>query len=245
MFELSKHSPQGIVGHVAGVHDRERALIQPLSDEQIRAASALPGWSRGHVLAARLAFLEAAIRQIEYVLDGRSIEFYDGGKPGREAEVERHSDRPGAELIRAVEDLGLALDAAWSRLGPSDWELPVSYREGGPMTKLLLASWREAELHLVDFDLGVSPAGWTREFCLHLFDFLALRVPEGVLLEFRTPGGEVWTLGMGQPVCVTGALTDLAAWLAGRASLGPVESSTGALPRLRGLGDAQRARRGQ
>lgn len=241
MPELLQLTPDDMVERVVAAHERERTCLRGLSEAQVRAASALPGWSRGHVLAARLAFLQAAARQIDHVLGGRSIEFYDGGKPGREAEVEANAGRPGTELLHEVEKARSALDAAWSRVGPGDWERQVAYREGGPMSKLALASWREAELHLVDFDLGVVPSAWSREFCLHLFDFLSPRVPEGVRLDLLTPGGEEWRLGEGVPLRVTGSPTDLAAWLAGRPPEAPVVSGTGTLPPLRRLRDSRQA----
>jgi maleylpyruvate isomerase len=241
--ELPNPSPDDILGRLAAVHKRERACLEGLTEEQVRDPSALPGWSRGHVLAARLAFTGAAIRQIDHVLSGRSVDFYDGGRAGREAEVETNAGRPGAELIREVTGKALELEGAWSQVTAPDWTRHVRYREGGPMSMLALASWREAELHLVDSDLGVTPSDWSREFCLHLFDFLMPRVPEGARLELRTPEGETWVLGRGKTVRITGAPTDMAAWLAGRVPVGEIESSAGALPPLRRLRDAQRAGR--
>jgi maleylpyruvate isomerase len=243
MPELPEPGPDDVLGRLAAVHERERACLEGLTEEQVRAPSALPGWSRGHVLAARTAFLRAAIRQIDHVLSGRSVDFYDGGRAGREAEVAAHARWPGAELIREVAERGPELEAAWSRVGSADWARRVRYREGGPMRVLALASWREAELHLVDLGLGAGPSDWSRDFCLHLFDFLTPRVPEGARFELGTPEGETWALGTGETVRITGALTDLAAWLAGRAPGGELESSAGVLPLLRRLRDAQRAGR--
>ncbi|MEU3337928.1 maleylpyruvate isomerase family mycothiol-dependent enzyme [Streptomyces sp. NPDC006668] len=244
MPQLLNLSPQDVVVRVRAVHARERRRLDGLTEEQVRAASALPGWSRGHVLAARLVFLRAAVRQLDHVLGGRRIDFYDGGKPGRDRQIEAHADRPGSELLRDVEDWSRALDAGWARVGAADWERRVSYREGGPLRVLALASWREAELHLVDFDLGVRPSCWSLEFCLHLFDFLSPRVPDGTRLDLATPQGGTWQLGRGEPLRITGAVSDLAAWLAGRAAEGPVVPETGTLPALRRLRDAQRAGQG-
>lgn len=240
LSELPALSPDDLVERVRAVHARERACLSGLTERQTRAASTLPGWSRGHVLAARLVFLRAAIRQLDHVLGGREIDFYDGGKPGREALIEEHAHRPGAELVRDVGRLGQMLDASWARVGTADWARRVTYREGGPLTVLAAASWREAELHLVDLDLGGVPSSWSRDFCLHLFGFLTPRVPDGTRLDLATPQGDVWSLGAGEPLRITGTLTDLAAWLAGRSPEGPLVSDTGRLPALRRLRDARR-----
>lgn len=239
MIELS---PEDLVVRVKAAHERERSLIDGLTEEQRRAASSLPGWTRGHVLASRLAFVRAVNRQIEYALADRLIEFYDGGRPSRDAEIEMNADRPADELVREVQQALTTLDDGWSRVGPSDWARPVRYRGGGTLTNVIQASWREAEIHCVDLELGTRPSVWSPEFCVHVFEFLAPRAPEGVQIELTTPEGDTWTLGAGERIQVRGALTDLAAWLAGRKPMGPVESSTGTMPELRRLRDARSVR---
>lgn len=221
---------------MAAAHERERSLIDRLTDGQARASSALPGWTRGHVLGARLAFLRAASRQVTNAMAGRlAEEFYDGGRAGRDAEIEAHADRPADDLVLEVTQAAKALDRAWSTMSPSDWDRPIMYRGRGPLTDLLRASWREVEVHRVDLDLGVRPSDWSAEFCAELFDFLTPRAPAGVQLRLVTPDGGAWVLGTGEPVAIRGALTDLAAWLSGRSPDGPVESPTGTLPPLQRL----------
>jgi maleylpyruvate isomerase len=239
---MAELSAEDVVVRVKAAHERERSLIDCLTEEQVRAASALPGWTRGHVLVARRAFMRAASRQIEYALADGLIEFYDGGRAGRDGEIEANAGRPAGELVSEVQQALTALDEGWSRVGRSDWARPVTYRGGGALKDVLQASWREAEIHCVDLDLGTRPSVWSAEFCVHVFEFLAPRAPEGVQIELTTPGGDTWTLGGGERIQVRGALTDLAAWLAGRKPVGPVESSTGTLPELRRLRDARRAR---
>src|SRR5450755_2253685 len=239
---MSELSPADLIRHMKAAHGRERSLISGLTDEQAHAAAGLPGWTRGHVLAARLVFVRAASRQIRCALAGERTEFFDGGRPGRDVEIEAHADRRAAELAAEVLQAVRALEENWLRVGPLGWGRPVIYRGPGTLTDILLASWREAEIHCVDLELGARPSAWSAEFCEHLFEFLAPRVPDGVQIELATPGGELWTLGAGERIGVCGARTDLAAWLAGRRPVNPVESSTGMLPELRGLGAARSAR---
>ncbi|MGH3612778.1 MAG: maleylpyruvate isomerase family mycothiol-dependent enzyme [Pseudonocardia sp.] len=229
-----------LVARVAEAHERERSLIGGLTDDQVRAPSTLPGWTRSHVLAALLAFAQAANRQITFAMADRVVDFYDGGREGRDEEIETNASRSADDLVLEVVRATKDLDRAWARLRPPDWSRPVRYRDGGSMTDVLRACWREAELHAVDLDLGVLPSEWSADFCVDLFDFLTPRAPEGVVLELFTPEGDLWKLGSGEPVRITGTLTDLAAWLAGRAPVGEVRSSTGELPTLRRLRDARR-----
>lgn len=239
LAEVTELRPEELIAGMKSAHERERALVDGLTDEQVRAPSTLPGWTRGHVLGARLAFARAVNRQLDYALTDRVIEFVDGGRAGRDAYIEEHAYRPAAELVPDVQNVLTGLDVRWSELGPSDWARPVRYRGPGVLLDVLQACWRESEIHCVDLDLGVQPSVWSAEFCAQLFTFLAARVPDGVQLELVASEGEIWTLGSGEPVQVRGALTDLAAWMSGRAPAGPVESSTGALPALGKLGDAR------
>jgi maleylpyruvate isomerase len=233
---MTKLSPDDLVVRVAAAHERERLLLDHLTDSQVRAASALPGWTRGHVLAARLAFLRAASRQVTHAMAGRMTEeFYDGGRAGRDAEIDANAGRPADDLVLEVTQAAKALDRAWSAMGPIDWDRPIMYRGRGPLTDLVRASWREVEVHRVDLDLGIRPSDWSADFCAELFDFLTPRIPAGVQARLVTPDGRTWKLGTGEPVEIRGALTDLAAWLSGRSPAGPVESSTGTLPELQRL----------
>jgi maleylpyruvate isomerase len=232
---MTEFTPEDLLAFMKDAHRRESALIAGLTEAQVRAESALLGWSRGHVLGSRLAFMRAAGRQIECGLTGRRADFFDGGRPGRDAEIETYAHRPADELIEAMGRAVATLDASWAKLGSSDWTRPIIYRGPGIMTDVLKGCWRETEIHCVDLDLGVRPAQWSVELCVHLFDFLEPRVPEGVQLVLTVPDGRTWVLGSGERVPVSGALTDLAAWLSGRSPGGPVESSAGPLPTLRGL----------
>ncbi|MFG1810728.1 maleylpyruvate isomerase family mycothiol-dependent enzyme [Streptomyces sp. NPDC049040] len=203
-------------------HLRLRGLLDGLTDEAARAPSALPGWTRGHVLTHIEGVALALARQARYALRGREIEVYDGGRPARDAAIEAGHGRGAAQLAAAV---GAALDeaeASWAGVGPGDWRRPVAYR-GGTVRTAGLAWWREVEIHTADALLGAGPDHWPPQLCAHLVDFLSVRVPDGTALTLTAvDAGRSWTLGGGEPVAVQGRLTDLAAWLAGRAPQQPL-----------------------
>ena len=230
-------TPDDLLARVRAAHESERALLCGFTDDQVRARSELPRWTRGHVLAARIAFLRAADRQTRCALEGGSSEFYAGGRAGRDAEIEAHAGRPAEELVSAVGCAVRSLEERWSRVPPSNWARPVTYRAGSTLMDLLFAAWREAQLHCVDLGLGVRPSAWSVEFCAHLFQFLGSRVPDGSELELTTSEGKAWVVGSGTGIEIRGARTDLAAWMAGRVPEGPLWSSTGTLPELGRLRD--------
>ncbi|HET9516841.1 MAG TPA: maleylpyruvate isomerase family mycothiol-dependent enzyme [Actinoplanes sp.] len=230
-----------LVSRTTAAHQRELKVIGELQQVEIGAPSALPGWSRGHVIAARIVFTRAVLRQIEYATSGREIEFFDGGRAGRDAEIEYLAHRPAALVATLHEELD-ALQRVWAGLDAGQWGLSVTYRGDSGILDLAWASWRECELHLVDLDVGAQPSAWPEEFCLGLFRFLAPRVPDGLRLVLTAHDGRSWEVGVGEPVTIQGNLTDLAAWLAGRPTQGPVASPAGTLPilqRLRAAGRRQ------
>ncbi|MET9221981.1 maleylpyruvate isomerase family mycothiol-dependent enzyme [Streptomyces sp. NPDC088197] len=199
---------------------RLRTLLDGLDDAAVRAPSALPGWTRGHVLTHIEGVGLALARQARYALRGKLIEVYDGGRSGRDAAIEAGHGRSAPVLTAALGDALDEIEASWAAVGPDDWDRPVSYRDG-TVTTAGLAWWRELEIHTADALLGPTPADWSPELCTHLVDFLSARVPDGIRLTLGTPGDaadDTWsfTRGQGTPVLVRGRLTDLAAWLAGR-----------------------------
>jgi maleylpyruvate isomerase len=194
----------------------------------VRAPSGLPGWSRGHVITHVANFSEAMTRQVEEALQGRLIEVYDGGRPARDAAIEAGADRPAAELQQHLLEATTGLIAAWEKVGPDDWERPVMHRNSD-LAAAVYASWRELAVHTVDLALGHTADGWSPEFCLHLLDFLRPRTPEGTHLVLQPTDGPRWENGTGQDLALTGTLTALTAWYAGRT---PPTRITGPTPDL-------------
>lgn len=205
--------------------ERLRALLPGLTDPAVREPSALPGWSRAHVLAHIEGIARATARQARYALRGELVELYDGGRPERAAGIEAGAVRDAAQLRDAV---AAALDessAAWAAVGPADWSRPVRYRDGDLRT-VLWAWWRELEIHTADARLGRGPQDWPHGLCHHLLSHLAPRVPkDGALVLEATDAAFRREYGAaGAPeVTVRGHLTDLAAWLAGRAPHRPLD----------------------
>lgn len=208
--------PEALRSALAEGHERLRALLPGLTDQALRAPSALPGWTRGHVLSHIEGVGLALARQARYAPRGELVELYDGGRPARDAAIEaghgRDADTLRAAVAAALDEAG----AAWAAVGADDWERPVQYTQGG----LLAAGhtwWRELLIHTGDALLGPTPADWPEPFCVHLVERLAVRVPDGVRLTLKaTDAPHDWTLGEGAPLTVSGRLTDIAAWLAGR-----------------------------
>ncbi|MET3809852.1 maleylpyruvate isomerase family mycothiol-dependent enzyme [Arthrobacter sp. UYEF3] len=210
----------GVVGGIAA----------KLTDQDVAAASELPGWTRGHVLAHLVGIGNAMARQFEYASRGETIELYDGGVEGRNRAIELSAGH-GIEQHRDA--LAAAVDRALTAFGSLDtagWRKPISYR-GGVVFDGGLALWRELTIHATDLGTGRGPETWSRPFCEYLVDFLSARVPEGerfVLQPLGLPSLAIGAAG-GHSTAINGMLTDIAAWLAGRTpTLGSLRATAAA-----------------
>jgi maleylpyruvate isomerase len=204
---------------------RLNGLVVTLDDHALQSPSGLPGWSRGQVLTHLANFSEAMTRQVEEALAGRLIEMYDGGRPARDAAIEASASRSADELRTHVATASAGVLAAWAKV--DDWSRPVRHRDSD-LAATVYAGWREYEVHTVDLALEPTSGDWSEEFCLHLLDFLRPRVPTDIHLVLDS-GTVRWEHGTGEDRVLTGNLTDLTAWLAGRPPLHPI---TGDLPDL-------------
>lgn len=218
MTELSTTgiSTADLLDRLAAVADTLSTKAAGLSDADARAATELPGWTRGHVLAHITAVLNGMSRQVEYAKRGERIELYDGGASGRNQAIEMAAGHSAAEHSR---DIDAALERALTAFGSLDdagWQLPISYRDGVARDGAL-ALWRELVIHLADLGVGRGPETWSQEFCRYLFTFLEARVPADTRLKLLPLGLAPFSLGSGvKSVSISGMITDIAAWLAGR-----------------------------
>ncbi|HWD82118.1 MAG TPA: maleylpyruvate isomerase family mycothiol-dependent enzyme [Kribbella sp.] len=220
---MSDHRTRALTD-VRATAEQLLALTADLDDATARGASVLPGWTRGHVITHIAYFSEAMTRQVDEALQGRLIEVYDGGRPARDAAIEAGADRPAAELRTHLTRAVTTLLASWDKVGPTDWPLPILHRNSN-LSAGLRATWRELTIHTSDLDLGITPASWSEDFCLHLLDFLRPRTHDGIHLILQAPQA-TWDNGSGKDITLTGSLTDLTAWYAGRPTPAPISGPT-------------------
>ncbi|MFJ7216977.1 maleylpyruvate isomerase family mycothiol-dependent enzyme [Amycolatopsis sp. NPDC098790] len=193
---------------VAEAHRRLHHALDGLTDEQVRAPSPLPGWTRGHVLAHVTDAGRALADLVEKALLGVLVPLYDPKTHDRDGIIEATAGRTADEHRRALLRHSVRLEDAWARV--TDWDQHVDYRDG-KLSSTVFARWREVWIHAVDLDAGIGVADWPEDFCEHALDFLADRLPAGVAVR---AGDHRWGSGDAE---VTGSVRDLAAWLSGRA----------------------------
>jgi maleylpyruvate isomerase len=197
-----------------------------ITDEQARAASALPGWTRGHVLTHLARNADSLRNLLIWAHTGVETPQY----PSREARdlgIAEGSGRPAAELIDDVDVSAAALAAEAAILADADWAAEVRGM-GGRGHAAWYTLWRrltEVEFHHVDLDAGYQPDQWPEDFAAQSLE----RVAEDFSRKTDCPAAVLVSLDSGrthrigpadaEPIAqVSGPTRALLAWLTGRAA---------------------------
>ena len=152
----------------AAAHQRLLADLDGRDDEWCRASSALPGWSRGHVLTHLARNAESHVRMFVAASDGHETEQYEGGRPARNAAIESGADRSASDLIADVRKTLYSLEAAWFSATARTWAgFGIKSHSDGARVRiadLVMMRWRETEVHHADLLASISFADWSPEY---------------------------------------------------------------------------------
>jgi maleylpyruvate isomerase len=229
-----------LAGRVDAATQRLLQTAGHITDEQARAASLLPGWSRGHVLT-HLARNADGLRNLLVWARTRVETPMYATPSAREEGIAAGANRPAAEL---VDDLGVssaALAAEAASLADADWVVEVGGGRGAPHPAWFTL-WRrlnEVEFHHVDLDAGYGPGQWPEAFAAESLNlvsgsFSGPDSPAAVLVSLDS--GRKHRIGPAETeptVQISGPTRDLLAWLTGRsAGTGLTSDPAGPLPSL-------------
>ncbi|MGP4105364.1 maleylpyruvate isomerase N-terminal domain-containing protein [Nonomuraea sp. KM90] len=173
--------------------------LDRLTDDELAAPTALPGWTRRHVAAHVHGNAEALRRLLSWAATGVEQRMY--ANAGRRAEeIETVAALPADTLRALVHRSASDLAADMDRLPESGWQRLVVTAQGRtvPATEIRWMRAREVAVHAVDLDHGVSfadlPADFNAALAAHALAGHAAR----------------------------GQAAGLAAWLTGRSARPPV-----------------------
>ncbi|MDH6113315.1 maleylpyruvate isomerase [Kitasatospora sp. MAP12-15] len=198
---------------------RTVALLAP---EALAEPSALPGWTRGHVLAHIARNADSLINLLETARTGRDIPQY-ASDAAREEGIQQGAGRPLAEQLADLRDSADRFAAAAATLPPEAWAVELKHRHGYlfPATELPWKRLAEVEYHHVDLNAGYTPAHWPAEFAAVEFGKLTARFADlpGIpaLQLVSDDSADRAAFGAGAPALVVeGPIRGLTAWLSGR-----------------------------
>ena len=198
------------------------AAVDKLGDVAFATPSALPGWTRGHVVGHVARNAEALIRLANWARTGDETPMY-ADRAQRAAEIERSAAVPPAALRQDLGDTAAALDGALTTLTAELWQAQVRSALGRsiPASEVPWMRIREVWLHAVDLGTDASMTGLPPGVVDLLLDDVtaALSAKDGCpsLRLSVTDRDRSWSLGGTDPDgSITGSAADLAGWLTGR-----------------------------
>lgn len=201
--------------------ERIVATIERLTDDQLRAASRLPGWTRAHVASHLARSSDSRVRLLAAAREGTIGEQYPS-EEARAADIEAGAAR-AAEAVRADARASLErLLGEVERYPPDRWDAPGRWLGGeeSPVHRVVPSMRREVEYHHVDLDAGYGPGDWPADFVEAQLRDVVATMSERAQAPAVTLAlaGERLRIRDGGRGSVTGEPSDLLGWLTGRAT---------------------------
>jgi maleylpyruvate isomerase len=222
--------PLSLMAEVNRATERLIATAAGFDDAAVAAPCALPGWTRGHVLAHVARNADGMRNLLTWARTGVVTPQYAPGQ--READIAAQADRPAAVHLADIRESARAYAAAGDALTPEQWATILDV-PGQPQAAVF-GVWRrlrEVEVHHVDLAAGYGPDDWPDWFGHRLLHEVTSGLGDTPPLVLRPIGaGHPLEVGTGGPV-VSGSACTLAAWLTGRSDgAGLTVSPDGPLP---------------
>jgi maleylpyruvate isomerase len=212
-----------------------------IGDEDLDAASALPGWRRTHVAAHVASNADALVNLLTWARTGVPTPMYASPEQ-RADDIEKGAGLPAGELREKLAAANARLDRALAEMPEDAWDAQVRTARGRtvPASQVPWMRVREVWVHAVDLLAGAGFPDFPAPLLTALIDDAAPgfsgrpdlpRVAlEATDAEVRR---EIGTSG-DAPVAVSGRLADLTAYLLGRPVSGRLESVAEGPPTLPG-----------
>ncbi len=145
----------------------ERLLrtVDRFSDHDIERPSALPGWTRGHVLAHVAQTADAMRNRLVWARTGVPLAAY-AGQAARDAAIEAGAGRSASALMSELSESAARFRNELTSMPAQAWQRRVRVLAGAefPAAQLLDRWLVEIELHHTDLDAGYGPEQWPSAF---------------------------------------------------------------------------------
>ncbi|MEV6645134.1 maleylpyruvate isomerase family mycothiol-dependent enzyme [Amycolatopsis sp. NPDC051371] len=219
---------------VRKLDDEWARAIGGLGEPELRAPSALPGWSRAHVLAHVARNADGLKNLLTWANTGAETPMYASAE-AREADIEAGAQRGAADILADFVASAARFEEYAASLPDDAWAREARNRQDAPVSGAVVARMRVSELtiHLADLDRG-----YDLDRVLALLGPLAGEVVQHAItsrsahlpaLRLVAEGTGEWTMGAVPGATVTGTSGQLLAWLSGRSG---GESLDGDVPRI-------------
>ena len=189
--------------------------LDQLADDDLRAPSALPDWSRAHVVGHLTRNADALVNLLTWARTGAETPMYPS-REARDAGIETTAAQPPGELRADYAAACARLAVAIETMPASAWTAEVRNAQGRtvPAAEVPWMRAKEMWVHGVDLDAGLAFADLPAGFCVALVDeVLGLFATRDQALDVTivaTDADRTWGSGR---TAVRGPVTAVAAWL--------------------------------
>ncbi|MFY4723689.1 maleylpyruvate isomerase family mycothiol-dependent enzyme [Streptomyces sp. LaBMicrA B280] len=214
--------PATALARITGATSRLLATAAAFTDDDVRAPSLLPGWSRGHVLTHLARNADGGRNLLSWARTGTKTPEYPS-LTARDEQIASGAGRTAAELLADLRACADAFEAEYRRMPPEAWQRPVRWTRGQehPAARAADARLSELLIHHADLDAGYTPADWPPDFVSTMLgrvvaSFTARENAPAMRLR-ATDTGARHTIGTERlPPTVAGPQHALLSWLLGR-----------------------------
>jgi maleylpyruvate isomerase len=189
--------------------------VYRLSDADLAADSALPGWSRAHVVAHLARNADALVNLLTWARTGVETPMYPS-RAARDAGIEATAALPPAELRSDYVASCARLSHEIETMPAEAWTAQVRSGQGAPIPAADVPWMRAKEVwvHGTDLDAGLAFADLPADFCTALVDdvlgLFAARDQSPDVAVVATDVDRTWSYG---DATVEGPVSAVAAWL--------------------------------
>lgn len=236
MGDMGDIDVHALVEDVEAASGRFTAAVAGLDDAGVWAPSALPGWTRGHVIAHVARSADSMTNLLIWARTGVETPQYASSE-AREAGITDGAPRGAADQLADLRATADRFSAAARGLPDEAWPFTVRSFNGDYHAAwfTLVRRWCEVEIHHVDLNTGYTPADWPDPFVGHVLGYTADRwtalnkAPVAVLRD--TAVEREWRFPASDPASsVAGPGPALAAWVVGRSPGTGLASTSGPVP---------------
>ncbi len=157
--------PAALLAEVTDATAQLLGSVERLDDQAVREPSALPGWTRGHLLTHVARNADGLCNLLAWAATGERHTMYPDPET-RDADIAQGATRTAEQLAADLRESSQRFTEAAARMTPEQWAVKVERRVGGPQPAAKIPWWRleEVLIHHVDLDTGFSPAHWPAQF---------------------------------------------------------------------------------
>ncbi|WP_181775989.1 maleylpyruvate isomerase N-terminal domain-containing protein [Amycolatopsis pittospori] len=228
-----------LLHRVRALHDEWARVTRGLDEATLRGPSALPGWTRAHLLSHLARNADGLVNLLTWAKTGVETPMY-AGESARDDDIEKGAYRSVEEIAEDVVGSAARLIEVAESLPDDAWWFRVRARQGRdiPAEFVLWLRLSETAIHLADLDLGYDFERVAElladEFRVVVGNAIGMyggELPAVRLIAVKADGSRhEWRMGEGKPVPLTGTAGEVLAWVTGRSDGSTLDGDAPPLP---------------